>query len=301
MELNVSFFIVYAVHGILFPLQLINFLSRKSDATRWRYLMLTTIYLVLNTVWFFTEYLELTDSLILDFIGTVVAVTTFGYTYYYMLIETGLGNLNNGIRKWLGTVLIIILLMETANWSFSQDFKIAFYWLVFCFSEIIAILFAIKLISQIRNLEDNLSPIYYASIVASCAGCFLPVVIIWGNSITLKHIAANSPFLVISFAYVLHHIEQMRKESEVLKLENDNSNLNRRYKSKVGIDENQLTEREKEIAHLMISGQSYKQIAESLYITYSGARKHGSNIYAKTGVQNLKEFREKAREGKISL
>lgn len=51
-----------------------------------------------------------------------------------------------------------------------------------------------------------------------------------------------------------------------------------------------LTDREKDVAALLIKGYSYQKISEELFISLSTARTHGYNIYKKAGVRNKVEL-----------
>lgn len=56
-----------------------------------------------------------------------------------------------------------------------------------------------------------------------------------------------------------------------------------------------LSDREREVAALLLSGFSYAQIAEELYVTRSTVAFHLGNIYAKTAVQSRHQFIRLAR------
>jgi DNA-binding CsgD family transcriptional regulator len=47
-----------------------------------------------------------------------------------------------------------------------------------------------------------------------------------------------------------------------------------------------LSEREKEIAKLLVDGKTYKQISEDLFISLPTVKTHASNIYKKCGVKS---------------
>lgn len=51
-----------------------------------------------------------------------------------------------------------------------------------------------------------------------------------------------------------------------------------------------ISEREKEIATLLIEGKTYKQISEQLFISISTVKSHTSKIYKKCGVKNRNEL-----------
>lgn len=56
------------------------------------------------------------------------------------------------------------------------------------------------------------------------------------------------------------------------------------------LDNYMLTEREKEIALLLIKGKTYKQISESLFISVPTVKTHSGNVYRKCGVNSRSEL-----------
>ena len=57
-----------------------------------------------------------------------------------------------------------------------------------------------------------------------------------------------------------------------------------------------LSDREREVATLLLAGFSYTQIAEELYVTRSTVSFHLGNIYAKTGVESRHQLTRLVRE-----
>ncbi len=60
--------------------------------------------------------------------------------------------------------------------------------------------------------------------------------------------------------------------------------------SEISIDTEILTDREKDIALLLVKGYTYKAIAEELYITENTTKTHVRNIYSKMNVQSKMEL-----------
>jgi len=54
-----------------------------------------------------------------------------------------------------------------------------------------------------------------------------------------------------------------------------------------------FTNRENEIALQIIKGDSYKKIAENMFISYGTVRKHASNIFIKSDTTNRDQFIKK--------
>jgi DNA-binding CsgD family transcriptional regulator len=55
-------------------------------------------------------------------------------------------------------------------------------------------------------------------------------------------------------------------------------------------EEYNFTNRENEIALQIIKGDSYKRIAENMFISYGTVRKHASNIFLKSNSNNKEDF-----------
>lgn len=60
--------------------------------------------------------------------------------------------------------------------------------------------------------------------------------------------------------------------------------------------ENKLSDREKEVFELMLTGKKNKEIATELFVDISTVKTHINNIYKKTGVKNRKELTFLGRE-----
>lgn len=67
------------------------------------------------------------------------------------------------------------------------------------------------------------------------------------------------------------------------------------FQSKKINDKFLLTEREKEVLHLLSKGLVYKQIADELFISHETVKKHLKNIYQKLQVQNKIEALNKLK------
>ena len=62
----------------------------------------------------------------------------------------------------------------------------------------------------------------------------------------------------------------------------------------------QLSEREKEILHLMVEGHNYKSIADKSFISYETVRTHVKHIYKKLHVASRSEAIQKAIQQGLS-
>ena len=79
------------------------------------------------------------------------------------------------------------------------------------------------------------------------------------------------------------------------------ANSFRHFQKNVSIEKNNydLTEREKDVLNLLVSGLTNKEIAEKLFLSDVTARFHVSNIIHKLGVKNRGQVIKKALEEKL--
>ncbi|MAT41451.1 MAG: DNA-binding response regulator [Anaerolineaceae bacterium] len=79
------------------------------------------------------------------------------------------------------------------------------------------------------------------------------------------------------------------------------ANSFRHFQKNVSVDKNNydLTEREKDVLNLLVSGLTNKEIAEKLFLSDVTARFHVSNIIHKLGVKNRGQVIKKALEEKL--
>lgn len=62
------------------------------------------------------------------------------------------------------------------------------------------------------------------------------------------------------------------------------------FKKNDAVAFDELTEREKEVAMLIMDGKKYREIGDELFISLSTVKKHANNIYRKTGTANGREL-----------
>lgn len=134
---------------------------------------------------------------------------------------------------------------------------------------------------------------FFAGIVVFLLAIFYPLFQFGINEEYFGNLFINLVFMVIVLAYVLHYIAQVKSENEIFEYDSMFSTLNLSDRYAITSDpftRFNLTEREIEIAKMIIEGFSYIQIAERTFISTGTVRKHASTIFNKVGVNNLKEF-----------
>lgn len=140
----------------------------------------------------------------------------------------------------------------------------------------------------------------------------LPIIDYFNMGQPVEASTTNTGFLLLLGLQLKQHITKLKDEHHrLIESEENLRNWNEKLKEEVEkrtkeiermtseerIKENcekyGLTAREKEIAVLICRGQTYKQIAETLYISERTATKHSENIFSKAKVSNKLELLNK--------
>lgn len=137
----------------------------------------------------------------------------------------------------------------------------------------------------------------------------LPVIDYYNAGQAVEAATTNTGFLLLLSLQLKQHITKLKSERKRLVESEENlKNWNEKLKEEVekrakeieqmtteerikgNCEKYGLTAREKEIAVFICRGQSYKQIAENLYISERTATKHSQNIFDKVEVSNKLEL-----------
>lgn len=289
-EITIPLYIIYALQAFFLPIQIWNFLVRKSDTTRLRFLLLLTFFLSVNLL----SLVPFTFGFEYQVILIIAGIVTIGYTYYYILKETGIikivKNSFFSVRNFLFLVFIVeVLRIINYEFQFTETSVFVFYFLHQSF----VFIFAGKLILSLKK-KGNSDPIHISAFLIGCISLFLPFVIYLLGNIELFWTLVNLPFFIIATAYVTHYFKQIRIESKLFKFSSNSilaDRQNELLNSRKSIDLTLLTAREQEVAQLIIQGFHYNDIADQLFISEPSVRKHASNIFRKLKTKNLSGFR----------
>jgi DNA-binding CsgD family transcriptional regulator len=280
----------------LIVFQWLNLVTRRQDKTRIRFLVLTSVYLIFNLTW--VSLLETLSFSTWSEIPTIgfLGIGMIGYTCYYLLRETS-------VITPIGKSFKLIIILSGTYCAFEVVQMFSPQWVITYISyfllgliQLFAILGIARFVkpivrSKIRN--GSLSPIYSASLVVACIYGFAPFLFGLVNEQSTEFILINVPYLILSLAYIGHYLNQSKSEFKLLQQENSSDTLHGRFvRTKRFIDEVELTDRQKEIAQLVLLGYSYKSISDKLFLAEASVRKHASNIFKKSGVSNLLEFKQ---------
>ena len=311
---------IYTLQVFFILFQWINMISRKADRTQYRFLILTLTYLAFNTAWISLQaMLSFTTWKEIPAIGYLGILMT-GYTCFYIIKEI---ELKKPKRRAIELVLFLssVYLVQQISKSYLPAYVFNYVIItIVLFLQVLTLIYATRLIRPIiktRMAGGSLSPINLATMIIACIYCFSPVVFALVNESYIEFILINAPFVIIGFAYVSHHVRRSKSESHMLTSQTSSGTLNGRFiatKNRINkssteccdlnlngrneriaelLAEHRLTDRELEIAIMILNGTPSKLIAEELNLSYNTIRWHNKQLSEKVGVSGIREFREK--------
>ncbi len=319
-EVTIPMYSICTLQVFFVLFQWINMVSRKADRIQVRFLVLTLTYLGFNISWIsFLSTLSFTTWKEIPTIG-YLGILMIGYTCFYISKEIGL--------KKPKLVAIELSFFLSIIYGIQQFSKIHLPTYLFDYLVVVLIIIvqivtlgrAVRLIQPIirtKLTEGRVSPINMATLIIACIYCFSPVIFALVSEAYVEFVLINAPFIIIGVAYTSHHVNKSKQELLQLSNQNSSDTLNGRFEitqvaveksiseySKLNskerneritelLSEFDLTDRELEIAVMILNGTPTKIIADQLNLSYNTVRWHISNLSDKVGVDGIRQFRNK--------
>jgi len=133
---------------------------------------------------------------------------------------------------------------------------------------------------QIRIAHREQQEQYIALAFLIC----IPIALFLDFAVPAQSIAIRTGFTV-PILFLIMGISKLSDDIQRLALFRDKQAVNEQ-----NLNNYALTNREKEVAVLLVEGNSYKQIAEKLFISLPTVKTHASNVYKKCKVTNRMEL-----------
>lgn len=315
-------FLIYILQIFLVPYQSINYFARQTDKTRLRFLVLTLAYFVFSVTWLsclqtlsFATWKEIPS---IGYIGVLM----IGYTYYYLSKESEMTESTNRSLVLVVLLSITYLLQHLATLHFSSNTIFYVTIVSFALTQIIAVVYGVRLVRLIiraKIVRGSISPINLATLIVFFIYVFSPLFFGVISNASIEFVIINAPFIVISFAYLSHDVKQQKSEGELLHPKLSSDTLNDRYEKiekgtwiiaeyselnrserneKIAelLAEYELTDKQKEIAIMIINGSTTVEIAKRINRSEATVRWHIMHLSEKVGVSGIREFREKFHE-----
>lgn len=287
---------IFTLQVFMVLFQWINFVSRKTDKTRFRFFLIALAYLVFSITW--VSLLKTFTFSTWKEIPTLgyLAISMIGFTYFYISKECGFKHSKKTALELAITLASVYCIYQISIVSFGSEFIYYETFGLLIMLQFIALYFAQKIVRPIIKMKlsgQDINPILIVGLIVACIYSFLPLLFTLVNDYYIEFTLINSPFIVISLTYLARHIQQQKSESNLLTQDLIKDTLvEYSQSSKKNVESLGLTERQKEIAIMLIQEKSYKEISDKLFITEASVRKHASNIFKKSRVNSLLEFKE---------
>ena len=270
-EILITTLIYLIFQALIFSFQLIYFLFKPDDKSRLRFLILTLLFFLYNTISGLAPDQNIpVDILYQNVIAWVTGISTAIYFLYFIYNEHNIKpvrflNIKNIIYSIILSFVILFLLpyaiTENLNLSRNTFLVLPIFLAISCLINIFLFLTKDYIASKnlhykFRILSGGLGMI---SIVA------LPLIIlIFGDNQLIEHSVFSAGYFIIALAYVRHQIYNTKIEQNLLlKLQKgsiDQNSLRRNYI----INLYGLSSVEREVMLLVIKGYNYYKISEEI-------------------------------------
>ncbi len=157
-------------------------------------------------------------------------------------------------------------------------------------------LFWWSILGEMLDYHDNPAKIFGMGLSANVLGIFIGSLIgNIGDDINARYRTTIIAFVVVFVTlmilpilhkYLLNLLRNHAFLSTFYKMEEVKQNKNIRFLIELG----KLTQRESQIAELLLKGRTYKMIAEELYLSENTVKTHVKNIYSKLQVKSKVEL-----------
>ncbi len=273
--------------GIIITYQIFNiWLGRnKNRSSKYRYLILAILFLFYNTLNGLLPSDKFPSSEIIQYTITYsISIITCIYLVWYLYIEFNIKTPSTffkikNLTLILTTCFILLFVIPyyiTESLNFARS-------LFLVFPTILSIIFMIyffRVLKKKTNRQRYFKIQTYLGLCSIFSLVLLPALTYFGDFQPITHSIVTSSFFFVTVMEINSYLYRLKNTY--------------RFKEDIGGKYN-LTNRENEIALQIIKGDSYKNIAENMFITYGTVRKHASNIYTKTNSSSREEFIRKIK------
>lgn len=301
IDFTTSTFILIIFETLLLSFQLINYLSRVQDKSRFRFLILIIAFLQYNILSNIMPSRDLDIPYMLqNIIDYCSAFFLASYYLYYLIKELELTQLGIYSVK----VLIISLcgsfvVLFFSTYFITGDFElsrkvfiiipilISFY---FCYQTVD---FLIKKWKALKNKKTPYASVIVAGNIGIIFIATMPITDYFGVK-NLNLLFVNVSLIVTFYAYMKNYFYQSKLEYDFLVKIGFDEQINKSEKEdiKTKFKQYNLTSKELDVALLILQGKSYKEIADHMFLVPKTISKHASNIFKKTNCSKKTEFIE---------
>ena len=271
---------------IIFQVLHICYSNQKPSKEKLRYLYLAILFLLYNVLNGLLPNTSLPGPLILQYVITYgISIFMCIYLIWYLYQKFNIITPNYFFQVKNLTIILSIsfLLLFIVPYFFSYSLNSSrslFLILPILLSSIFFIYF-LKVITKEVKRQRYFKIQTYLGLCSILSIVLLPLLTFFGDFQPITQPVVSAAFFLVTTMEINSYIYRL-KNTHTLKL-----NVGRQYN---------FTNRENEIALQIIKKNSYKKIAENMFIAYGTVRKHASNIYIKSNCASRKDFIKKFKK-----
>lgn len=283
MHWIVLFICIFISLIILFQLIRIIFGKQKTNKASYQYLILAILFLLYNVLNGLLPNSSLPGPLFFQFIVTYsISIIMCIYLVWYLYKQFNIITPNRLFKvKNLIIILsicLVLLYIIPYYYTGSLDFARR---LFLIFPTILSIMFMVyffTIIKQEVKRQRYFKVQTYLGLFSILSIIILPLLTYFGDFQPITQPLVTMAFFLVTAMEINSYLYRL-KNTYILK-----RNIGKEYN---------YTNRENEIALQIIKGDSYKRIAENMFISYGTVRKHASNIFIKSSASNRNDFIKK--------
>lgn len=300
-QLHIITFVFLGIETLFLFVLMTYCFSRPKDKTRTRFFVLTLFFIFYNLAsGLLPDGLYPIPILLQNILAYGSGIGLATYYFYYLVKELKIEK-----DKFFNPKMLLMSL----TWSFLIGFVFTYLltenvnlskFTFIVFPVFIALYFCVRtvrfILSKTNDRKDHQEHHRFLMVSSYLGIIFMasmPIVVAFGDYQSLNNGLVNVSFVLSAAAFVKGLIYQNRMEYNALM---DTGYYAKEKQSKEEVAQaiaDSLTDKETQVAKLMLKNLTYREISEQLYIAERTASKHASNIFKKTECRSKKEFIER--------
>jgi DNA-binding CsgD family transcriptional regulator len=311
-EIKPTTFVFICIELIVLFFQLPNYLSRRQDQSRLRFLMLILAFIFYNVCsGLFPDDRFPIHILVQSILAFGSGILLVSYYFYYLIKEQKISpekRFNAKVLSW--SLILSVIIGFVLTYFFTKNSELAkknlmvltvLVSIYFCMN---TVHFLIQKRGKQAVEERSFKWMIYSGYRGIIFRITMPIVVFFGDDQTINGLV-NISFMITFYAYINDYLFQSKVEYNLLQKSgffggNDVKKAGNSMDQEGGkdlesslLEKSGLTSRELDIAYLILKEMMYDEIALETYITSKTVSKHASNIYKKTNSINKKDFIKK--------
>ena len=271
---------------IIFQLSRIVFGKQKANKVDYQYLILAIIFLLYNVLNGLLPNSSLPGPLFLQYLATYsISLIMCVYLVWYLYKQFNIITPNRLFKvKSLIVILsicLVFLFIIPYYYTGSLDFARSLFLIFPTILSISFMAYFFTIIKQEVKRQRYFKVQTYLGLFSILSIILLPLLTFFGDFQPITQPLVTMAFFIVTAMEINSYLYRL-KNTYILK-----RNIGKEYN---------YTNRENEIALQIIKGDSYKRIAENMFISYGTVRKHASNIFIKSNASNRDDFIKKFKK-----